>query len=146
LGESNELQQMNCEKMTENSNIKPTASELEILQILWENGPSTVKFVNDKLSKKKEVGYTTTLKIMQIMNDKKILEREKSGRSHIYKPVSQKDETQNLLLEKVLETAFGGSASKLVMQALGRTKTSKEEIEEIKKYIEKVERDNNEFE
>lgn len=132
--------------MTENSNIKPTASELEILQILWEYGPSTVKFVNDQLSKKKEVGYTTTLKIMQIMNEKKILEREKSGRSHIYKPVSQKDETQNLLLEKVLETAFGGSASKLVMQALGRTNTSKEEIEEIKKYLEKVERDNNESE
>ncbi len=132
--------------MAENSNIKPTASELEVLQILWENGPSTVKFVNDQLSKKKEVGYTTTLKIMQIMNEKKILEREKSGRSHIYKPVSQKDETQNLLLEKVLETAFGGSASKLVMQALGRTKTSKEEIEEIKKYIEKVERDNYESE
>lgn len=132
--------------MIENSNIKPTASELEVLQILWENGPSTVKFVNDELSKKKKVGYTTTLKIMQIMNEKKILEREKLGRSHIYKPVSQKDETQNLLLEKVLETAFGGSASKLVMQALGRTNTSKEEIEEIKKYLEKVERDNNESE
>jgi len=132
--------------MAENSNIKPTASELEVLQILWENGPSTVKFVNDQLSKKKKVGYTTTLKIMQIMNEKKILEREKSGRSHIYKKKKKKDETQNILLEKVLETAFGGSASKLVMQALGRTKTSKEEIEEIKKYIEKVERDNYESE
>lgn len=64
---------------------KPTESELEILSILWENGPCTVKWVNDKLNEKKDVGYTTTLKIMQIMFDKKILTREKSGRSHIYK-------------------------------------------------------------
>ena len=126
------------------NNIKPTASELEVLQILWENGPSTVKSVNDELNKNKNVGYTTTLKIMQIMYEKELLNRKKSGRSHIYKPVPQKDETQNVLLEKILETAFAGSASKLVMQALGRSKTSKKEIEEIKEYLVKLERGNNE--
>ena len=126
------------------NNIKPTASELEVLQILWENGPSTVKSVNDELNNNKNVGYTTTLKIMQIMHEKGLLDREKSGRSHIYKPVPQKDETQNVLLEKILETAFAGSASKLIMQALGRSKTSKKEIEEIKEYLIKLERGNNE--
>ena len=132
-------------KMTDKrNNIKPTASELEVLQILWKNGDSTVKSVNDELNTNKNVGYTTTLKIMQIMYEKGLLDREKSGRSHIYKPVPQKDETQNVLLEKILETAFAGSASKLVMQALGRSKTSKKEIEEIKEYLIKLERGNNE--
>ncbi len=126
------------------NNIKPTASELEVLQILWKNGDSTVKSVNDELNTNKNVGYTTTLKIMQIMYEKRLLDREKSGRSHIYKPVPQKDETQNVLLEKILETAFAGSASKLIMQALGRSKTSKKEIEEIKEYLIKLERGNNE--
>ena len=108
--------------MTDKCNsVKPTASELEVLQILWKNGASTVKSVNDELNTNKNVGYTTTLKIMQIMYEKGLLDREKSGRSHIYKPVPQKDETQNVLLEKILETAFAGSASKLVMQALGRS-------------------------
>jgi len=139
------LEIKNDDKMTDKcNNIKPTASELKVLQILWENGDSTVKFVNDELNTNKNVGYTTTLKIMQIMYEKGLLSREKSGRSHIYKPVPQKDETQNVLLEKILETAFAGSASKLVMQALGRSKTSKKEIEEIKKYLVKLERGNNE--
>ena len=122
---------------------KPTAAELEILQIIWQNGPSTVKNINDLLNVKKEVGYTTTLKIMQIMAEKGLLSREKDGRSHIYNTVSKENETQSLLLEKMLATAFSGSASKLVMQAIGRNKTSKKEIEEIKDFIEKLERENN---
>ncbi len=121
---------------------KPTESELEILSVLWENGPSTVKFINDKLNEKKSVGYTTTLKIMQIMFDKDLLSREKSGRSHTYSAKVKKDETQGILLEKILETAFSGSASKLVMQAIGRSKTSQKEIDEIKAYLEKFERGN----
>ncbi len=124
--------------MKENLNIKPTGAELEVLQILWEKGNSTVKSINDEQNKKKKAGYTTTLKIMQIMYEKGLLHRERSGRSHIYKPVPQKDETQNVLLEKILETAFAGSASNLVMQALGRSKTSKKEIEEIKEYLTKL--------
>ena len=130
-----------------NKNInKPTSAELEILQILWKNDAATVKTVNDILNKKKEVGYTTTLKIMQIMFEKGLLEREKEGRSHIYKPAKKESETQNVMLEKVLETAFGGSASKLVMQALGRSKTSEAELKEIKKFIEQMEKERNESE
>lgn len=121
---------------------KPTSSELEILQILWENGPSSVKFVNEKLSENKEVGYTTTLKIMQIMHDKNLLTREKSGRSHIYKALTKEKETQKVLLDKIMDTAFGGSASKLVMQALGNRKTSKEEIDEIRELLDKLENEN----
>ena len=132
--------------MKNNSNIKPTGAELEVLQILWKNGDSTVKSINDELNKNKKVGYTTTLKIMQIMYKKRLLNRERSGRSHIYKPVPQKDETQNVLLEKILETAFAGSASKLVMHALGRSKTSRKEIEEIKEYLTKLDGQKNEFE
>ena len=121
--------------------IKPTEAELEILQVLWQNGPSTVKFVNDELNKKKETGYTTTLKMMQIMFEKKLVQREKSGRSHIYKAAFKQEETQQVLLDKILDTAFGGSAGKLVMQALGNKKTSKKELEEIKQLIEKLERE-----
>ena len=130
--------------MSKNKNSKPTSAELEILQILWRNGEATVKTVNDLLTKRKEVGYTTTLKIMQIMFEKGLLEREKDGRSHIYKPVKKESETQNVMLEKVLETAFGGSASKLVMQALGRSKTSEAELQEIKHFIEQMEKERNE--
>jgi len=124
---------------------KPTESELEILGILWENGASTVKSINDKLNEKKKVGYTTTLKIMQIMFNKKTLTREKSGRSHIYSAAVQKGDTQGMLLEKILETAFSGSASKLVMHAIGRKKTTKKEIDEIRKYLKLVERESDGF-
>lgn len=118
---------------------KPTEAELEILQILWDSGPTTVRFVNDKLNLKKEVGYTTTLKIMQIMTEKNLLSRDEENKSHIYSAVYKKDETQKVLLDKFLESTFGGSASKLVLQALGNRKTSKKEIEEIRKFLDKIE-------
>ena len=127
--------------MNENQNIKPTESELEILQILWKRGPSSVKEVNEEINKKKESGYTTTLKTMQIMLEKGLVTREKAGRGHVYSAAYRKEETQQALLDKVLETAFGGSAGKLVMQALGNKKTSKEELAEIKNLIDKLEQD-----
>lgn len=122
---------------------KPTESELEILTLLWEKGPSSVKDINNSLNESKEVGYTTTLKIMQIMFDKNILTREKFGRSHIYDSAIKKSETQGVLLEKFLKTTFSGSASKLVMQAIGRENTTQKEIDEIKNYLEKLEKDQN---
>ena len=125
--------------MKKKSSPKPTEAELEILQILWDSGPSTVRFVNDKLNLKKEVGYTTTLKIMQIMTEKNLLARDEENKSHIYSAVYKKDETQKVLLDKFLESAFGGSASKLVLQALGNRKTSKKEIEEIRKFLDEIE-------
>lgn len=119
---------------------QPTDAELEILQVLWENGPSTVRFVNDLLNKKKNVGYTTTLKIMQIMNDKGILTRLKKERTHVYTPVLKEVETQSLLVEKLMRIAFSGSASKLVMQTLGGQKTSAEELRKIKTLIANLEK------
>ncbi len=121
--------------------FQPTDAELEILQVLWESGPSTVRFVNECLNKKKKVGYTTTLKIMQIMADKHILSRHKKGKTHIYTPVLKENETQSLLVDKLLKVAFKGSASKLVMQTLGNKKTSIEELQKIKELIANLEKD-----
>ncbi len=118
--------------------IKPTAAELEILQILWKYKSATVKFVHEKINHKKNVGYTTTLKIMQNMAAKNIVRRELNGKSHVYIPVLKQEETQNLLLNGFLETAFSGSTSKLVMQVLGSHKTSKEELKQIKELINKL--------
>ena len=119
--------------------FKPTESELDILSVLWENGPSTVRFVNDQISLKKPAGYTTTLKLMQIMYEKGMVDRIADGRTHIYHAVARQDEMQVRLLDRLLETAFSGSASKLVMQALGNHRTSEKELREIKDLIKKIE-------
>ena len=119
--------------------FKPTEAELEILSVLWEHGPVTVRFVNDQLNEKREVGYTTTLKMLQIMIEKGLVTREMEGRTHIYAAVTPQEEIQGKLLDKLLETAFGGSAQKLVLQALGNHNSSPEELKEIKKLISKLE-------
>lgn len=118
---------------------KPTDAELEILQVLWDHGPSTVRFINDDLNKKREVGYTTTLKQMQIMTEKGLLSRNKSGKTHIYEAKISEASTQKKMVDKLLDTAFHGSAMKLVMQALGNRKSTAEELQEIKAFIEKLE-------
>lgn len=118
---------------------KPTEGELEILQVLWQHGPCTVRFVHEKLSQSKEVGYTTTLKIMQIMTDKQLVKRNDENRTHIYQANVSEENTQKQMLDKFLDIAFKGSASKLVMQALGNHKTSKEELEQIRKLLDKIE-------
>ena len=120
---------------------KPTDSELEILQVLWQYGPSTVKTVNEKLNGKKEVGYTTTLKIMQIMNEKNLVVRDENERSHVYKAAIKENEIQKVLLDKLLETAFSGSAANLVMQALGNSQPSKEELKKIRDLLNQMEKD-----
>ncbi len=121
------------------SEHKPTEAELEILQILWQHGPSTVRFVHEQLARKKDTGYTTTLKNMQNMAQKNMLSRDEQSRSHIYQPLLRQQETQQLLLDRFLDTAFGGSAGKLVMQALGHQKTSQEELDQIKALIRRLE-------
>lgn len=118
---------------------KPTDAELEILQVLWENGPSPVRFVNDKLAEKKEVGYTTTLKLMQIMFEKGLVSRNTDARSHIYEAAIERDATQRNLLGTFVDNVFSGSAMDLVMQALGNHKASKDELDQIKALIEKME-------
>lgn len=120
---------------------KPTDSELEILQILWQNGASTVKAVNEKLNEKKETGYTTTLKMLQIMFEKNLVERDENERSHVYKSVIDKNDIQKILLDKLLETAFSGSAANLVLQALGNSQPSKEELKKIKELLNQIEKD-----
>ena len=126
-------------------NIKPTESELEILQILWEHGASTVRFVNDflndkKASGQKEIGYTTTLKLMQLMHEKGLASRNEESRTHIYEAKVQEGEMQKALLEKFVDKTFRGSAMKMVMQALGNHETSKAELDEIKALISKIEK------
>lgn len=118
---------------------KPTESELEILQILWKKGAATVRQVNDELSRYKEVGYTTTLKLMQIMHEKNLVTRTGEGRYHIYKALIEEVDTQKLLLDRFIDTAFRGSASRMVMQALGNQSVSKDELDEIKAWIETLE-------
>lgn len=116
-------------------------SELKVLQILWDAGPRTVRYVNDKLNIAKTVGYTTTLKIMQIMHEKGILSREAEGRTHVYTSILKQEDAQKFLLDRMVDAAFGGSANSLVLRVLGDYKTSPEELKKIKELINKIEED-----
>lgn len=127
--------------MKKSNQIKPTESELEILQILWKKGDVTVREVNNVLNEHKEVGYTTTLKLMQIMHDKSILSRDTSQRTHVYTALVKEKDIQSSLLKSFVDKTFSGSAMKLVMQTLGNHNASKEELAEIKALIQKLEND-----
>jgi BlaI family penicillinase repressor len=118
-------------------NIKPTESELEILQILWEKEQCTVREVHETLAKK-DAGYTTTLKLMQIMHEKGLVERDTTAKTHIYKALLNQEKTQQQLVTKMIDNVFNGSAARLVMQALGNQSASKEEIDLIKEYLDKL--------
>jgi BlaI family penicillinase repressor len=113
--------------------VKPTESELEILQILWTKGLATVREVHEELSKTKDAGYTTTLKLMQIMHEKNLVKRDDSIRTHIYQAAVNKERTQKHLLNKMIDSLFGGSPTQLVIQALGSAdhRTNPEELEKI---------------
>ncbi len=119
--------------------ITPTAAELDVLNILWKKDPSTVKDIHEMICKTKNVGYTTTLKIMQKMTTKGLLRREPNGKSHLYFSNYEKKETRDRLLNRFVDSTFGGSASSLVMQLLGNKTTSKEEFDEIKEIINQME-------
>jgi BlaI family penicillinase repressor len=137
--------------MAAKTTVRPTAAELEILNVIWTHGPSTVRFVNDQLNGNKSpkgtpphrgwqpVGYTTTLKIMQIMAEKGLLKRDESRRSHLYMATATEGSVQKQLLDRLLEQAFGGSALKLVMQALGGHKATPEEITRIRELLDNME-------
>jgi BlaI family penicillinase repressor len=118
---------------------KPTDSELEILHVLWQLGPATVRTVNEQMSQLREIGYTTTLKIMQLMLEKGLVSRDDEGRSHVYRAAVREQDTQGLLLDKFVAATFGGSALKLVMQALGNRKTSAEEVAQIRRLLNDIE-------
>jgi len=120
---------------------EPTKSELEILQVLWKQGPSTVRQVNDVLNERKRtVQYTSTLKLMQIMVEKGILERDDSAMKHIYSAAVEEKSFKGVLLERFVDSMYDGSASNLMMQLLGNKKTSKEELDQIRKLLDKLDK------
>ena len=119
--------------------IKPTESELEILQVIWKKGQCTVRDVHEELSKNKDAGYTTTLKLMQIMHDKGLVERDTTAKTHLYKSLVTREQAQQTALDKIISTVFKGSTSDLVIQALGRHRASRDEIDAIKSYLKKFE-------
>ena len=118
---------------------KPTEKELEILQIVWEKEAVSVKDVHEALGGDVTNGYTTILKLMQIMHEKGLVTRQKSGKLHLYTAVPSLENTRQQMLDKMISTVFQGSAAQLVLSALGSNKSSKEELQEIKKYLEKLE-------
>jgi BlaI family penicillinase repressor len=119
--------------------VNPTKSELEILQVLWSSGPSTVRLVNDRLNEqKREVQYTSTLKLMQIMCDKGLLLRDESNMKHVYRAAVEEQKTTNHLLDNFIDTLFDGSPSKLMMQLLGNKKTTGKELKQIKGLLTKL--------
>ena len=128
----------NCSYMN-HMPIKATEKELEILQIIWTKEAVSVKEVHEALGGDDANGYTTILKMMQIMHEKGLVTRQKSGKLHLYKAVHSLENTRQHLLDKMIQTVFHGSASQLVMSALGNSKSSKEEIKQIKEYLEKLE-------
>jgi len=114
---------------------RPTEAELEILRVLWERGPSTVRHVHEALAAARETGYTTTLKLMQIMADKGLVTRDESSRTHIYTPRASQESTQRQLVSDLVARAFGGSATELVLRALSSHTASDDELAEIRKLI-----------
>ena len=119
---------------------RPTDAELEILNVLWQRGAATVREVHEELSARKPTVYTTVLKMLQIMTEKGLVERDESQRAHLYRARLAQDETQRQLLNDLLARAFGGSASKLVMQALSGRGASAEELNEIRALLDRFER------
>lgn len=118
--------------------IKPTEGELEILQVLWNRGQASVREVHETILQHKEAGYTTTLKLMQIMYEKGLVSRDDSSKIHIYRANVSREKTQNQFVGKMISTLFSGSSTQLVMQALGNHVPNKEELEEIQQLLDNL--------
>ena len=126
--------------MTKGEATKPTEAELAILNVLWEAGPSTVRDVQNQLQSARGTGYTTTLKLMQIMYEKGLLKRDESNRSHVYSAAITRQKTQKMAVTKIIDQLFEGSAQQLVMQALASKKTTAKELAEIRNLLDSLER------
>ncbi len=124
--------------MNTTKTLKPTDSELEILQVLWDKNEATVREVHEELSQIKDCGYTTTLKLMQIMFEKGLVLRDDSSRTHIYRPNVSREKTQKQLVDKMVNSLFSGSHTQLVMQALGSHTPSNKELEEIQQLLDSL--------
>jgi predicted transcriptional regulator len=130
-------------KKKDNGLSEPTKSELEILQVLWQHGPNTVRFVNDRLNEhKREVQYASTLKLMQIMAEKGLLIRDESQVKHIYCPASEEYKTKSLLLDRFVDSLFNGSVSNLMLHFLNNKKVSSKELDEIRALLNKSKKNN----
>lgn len=121
------------------SSIKPTEAELTLLNVLWKIGPATVRQIHETVSETQKTGYTTVLKILQIMHEKALVIRDESNRAHIYAAANSETQTQSSLIKDLISKAFGGSTSKLVMRALNES-TSKQEIEDIRQLLETLDK------
>jgi predicted transcriptional regulator len=120
-------------------NKRPTASELEILGVLWARGPSTVRDVHDQLNAERPTGYTTVLKLLQIMAEKGLVRRDEKERAHVYKARVPQEQTQSQLVRDLADKVFGGSASRLAMHALSAKRASAEELAEIRRVLDEME-------
>ncbi|HRW75425.1 MAG: BlaI/MecI/CopY family transcriptional regulator [Lewinellaceae bacterium] len=121
--------------MSNTNHPLPTDGELEILQILWEIGPATVRMVNESMNQSKPVGYTTTLKLLQIMDSKGLVSRDSSQKVHIYQAALPPDQTRKALLDRFLETTFQGAAGEMVLQLLGGHRTTEDELSRIRQLL-----------
>ncbi len=117
---------------------RPTEAELELLRVLWERGPLTVRDIHEALEDN-PTGYTTTLKILQKMTEKGLVRRDESSRSHVYEPVAKAEPTQRLLVRELLQNAFGGSPGRLVLAALSEKKATPAELAEIRRLLDELE-------
>jgi BlaI family transcriptional regulator, penicillinase repressor len=127
-------------QMAKNKKQNPTEKELAILKVLWSNGPYTVRQVNEQINKKKQTGYTTTLKLMQIMTDKGLLVRDDSEFKHIYKPAVSAEKTEKQIVSDMLDNVFAGSAANLVMRALSAKHVTAEELKKIRQLLDQMEK------
>lgn len=127
--------------MIERQTPRPTDAELAILRVLWQRGPSTVRDVHEELSQHSATGYTTVLKLLQIMTDKGLVVRDEANRAHIYEARHSEQKTQRQLLGDLADRAFGGSAAKLVLQALSGRKASSDELSTIRELLDRLEGD-----
>lgn len=119
---------------------KPTEAELEVLLVLWRHGPCSVRFVNAALSQNREVGYTTTLKMMQVMTEKGLLTRDTTQRTHLYEAAVKEEAIKANLVDKMVDTVFQGSPLQLAIQALGHSKAKSEDLEALKAIIQQLEK------
>ncbi len=124
--------------MTDIKIIKPTESELEILRVLWDKNEATVREVHEVLSEFKDSVYTTTLKLLQIMHEKGLVKRNDSGKTHIYQAIVTREHTQKQMLDKMMDSLFGGSTTQLVMHALGNKAPSADELKEIQQMLDNL--------
>jgi predicted transcriptional regulator len=125
--------------MADKPTPRPTDAELAILRVLWERGPSTVREIHDDLSSTQDTGYTTVLKLLQIMTEKKLVVRDEAQRAHIYAASESEQRTQGRLIGDLMDRAFGGSPTKLVMQALSSSKATAADLTAIRQLIEQIE-------